>query len=140
MGNCFRTGRKYSNKDSKLNFSGGNVHVVDSQEDWDEKILEANKDGKIVVANFSAAWCGPCRLITAFYTELSLKYPQLVFLTVDVDELMDLSTSFDIHATPTFFFLKDGQQIDRLVGANKPELAKKVLALAESSQSFNPTK
>ncbi|KAJ8503846.1 hypothetical protein OPV22_004732 [Ensete ventricosum] len=89
------------------------------------QILEANKDGKIVVANFSASWCGPCRMIAPLYKELSEKYPSLMFLTIDVDELMDFSSSWDIHATPTFFFLKDGQQLDKLIGANKPELEKK---------------
>lgn len=40
-----------------------------------------------IIANFSASWCGPCRQIAPLYVELSKKYPQLVFLTVDVDEL-----------------------------------------------------
>ncbi|KAG7027527.1 hypothetical protein SDJN02_11541, partial [Cucurbita argyrosperma subsp. argyrosperma] len=64
--------------------------------------------------------------------ELSEKYPSLMFLVVDVDELSDFSTSWDIKATPTFFFLKDGQQIDKLVGANKPELQQKITAMADS--------
>lgn len=55
-----------------------------------------------------------------------------MFLVVDVDELTDFSTTWDIKATPTFFFLKEGQQIDKLVGANKPELELKVTALADS--------
>ena len=58
-----------------------------------------------------------------------------MFLTIDVDDLMDFSSSWDIRATPTFFFLKNGQQIDKLVGANKPELEKKVLAAADASTS-----
>jgi thiol-disulfide isomerase/thioredoxin len=41
-----------------------------------------------VVANFSASWCGPCRVISTVYAEMSQTYPQLMFLTVDVDELM----------------------------------------------------
>lgn len=44
----------------------------------------------------------------------------------------EFSTSWDIKATPTFFFLKDGQQIDKLVGANKPELQKKMIAILDS--------
>jgi len=43
--------------------------------------------------------------------------------------LQDFSTSWDIKATPTFFFLRDGQEIDKLVGANKPELEKKIAAV-----------
>jgi len=42
----------------------------------------------------------------------------------------EFSSSWDIRATPTFFFLKNGQQVDKLVGANKPELEKKVAAVA----------
>jgi len=119
--------------EDKLDFKGGNVHVITTKEDWDQKVEEANKDGKIVVANFSASWCGPCRVIAPVYAEMSKTYPQLMFLTIDVDDLMDFSSTWDIRATPTFFFLKNGQQIDKLVGANKPELEKKVQALGDGS-------
>lgn len=47
--------------------------------------------------------------------------------------VQDFSTTWDIKATPTFFFLQDGQQVDKLVGANKPELQKKVVAFADSA-------
>lgn len=40
-----------------------------------------------VIANFSATWCGPCKIVAPFYSELSEKYPFLIFLVVDVDEL-----------------------------------------------------
>lgn len=43
----------------------------------------------------------------------------------------DFSSSWDIHATPTFFFLKDGKQLDKLVGANRPELEKKIVSFAD---------
>lgn len=132
MGNCLGRNRDEADFDSKVNYTGGNVHIIGSLENWDEKISETKKEGKRVVVNFSASWCGPCRMIIPLYAELSLKYPQLVFLAVDVDDLPDLSSSWDVHATPTFFFLQDGNQIDKLVGANKPELEKKVLAFAES--------
>jgi thioredoxin 1 len=50
----------------------------------------------------------------------------------------EFSSSWDIRATPTFFFLKNGQQVDKLVGANKPELEKKVAAAASSSGGVAP--
>uniref|UniRef100_A0A0E0DMN0 Thioredoxin domain-containing protein n=1 Tax=Oryza meridionalis TaxID=40149 RepID=A0A0E0DMN0_9ORYZ len=132
MGGCVGKGQRHIEED-KLDFKGGNVHVITSKEDWDRKIEEANKDGKIVVANFSASWCGPCRVIAPIYAEMSKTYPQLMFLTIDVDDLMDFSSSWDIRATPTFFFIKNEKQVDKLVGANKPELEKKVQALADGS-------
>ncbi|GER55702.1 thioredoxin [Striga asiatica] len=118
--------------DHTFEIAGGNVHLITTKESWDQKLAEAQKDGKIVVANFSAAWCGPCRMIAPFFAELSEKHPSLMFLTVDVDELTDFSTSLDIKATPTFFFLKNGQQLEKLVGANKPELQKKMDAILDS--------
>ncbi|ONM29786.1 Thioredoxin H-type [Zea mays] len=66
---------------------------------------------------------------------MSQTYPQLMFLTIDVDDLMEFSSSWDIRATPTFFFLKNEQQVDKLVGANKPELEKKVAAVADAAGS-----
>lgn len=51
-----------------------------------------------VIANFSASWCGPCRMISPFYCELSEKYPSLMFLTVDVDELTVSSKNFRVQS------------------------------------------
>ncbi|PIA38516.1 hypothetical protein AQUCO_02700013v1 [Aquilegia coerulea] len=124
--------RRQDEGDHPINFGGGNVQLVTTKEGWDEKLSEASRLGKIVVANFSATWCGPCRIIAQLYSELSEKYPSLMFLAVDVDELTEFSSSWDIRATPTFFFLRDGKQIDKLVGANKPELQKKIVTFADT--------
>lgn len=121
-----------NDSDQHVEFAAGNVALITTKEAWDQKLEEAKKDGKIVIANFSAVWCGPCKVIAPYYCEMSEKYTSMMFLLVDVDELTDFSTSWDIKATPTFFFLKDGQQLDKLVGANKPELEKKLVAIADS--------
>lgn len=132
MGACFGKGKSEGEAEG-IYFRAENVHVITSKENWDEKIADANRDGKLVVANFSASWCGPCRMMAPAYAELAEKYPSLMFLTIDVDELVDFSSSWDIRATPTFFFLKDGQQVDKLVGANRPELENKLKMLSEYS-------
>ncbi|GMP59831.1 hypothetical protein CsSME_00022949 [Camellia sinensis var. sinensis] len=75
-----------------------------------------------VVANFSASWCDPCRVITPFYSELSEKYSVLMFLSIDVDKLTEFSTTWDVKAIPAFFFFQNGQQVEKLVQANKPDL------------------
>ncbi|CAL5335310.1 unnamed protein product [Camellia sinensis] len=129
---CSKPRNDGDDSDHHVEFAGGNVHLITTKQSWDRKLSEASRDGKIVVANFSASWCGPCRVIATFYSELSEKYPVLMFLTVDVDELTEFSTTWDIKATPTFFFLRDGQQVEKLVGANKPELQKKVIAIVNS--------
>ncbi|KAF7825400.1 thioredoxin H-type-like [Senna tora] len=126
------THTKGDDSDHHVELASGNVQLITSKESWEQKLTEATRDGRIVIANFSAAWCGPCKTIAPYYSELSEKFPSLMFLVVDVDEMTDFSSSWDIKATPTFFFLKNGQQIDKLVGANKPELQKKINGIAES--------
>ncbi|XP_073290154.1 thioredoxin H9-like isoform X1 [Primulina huaijiensis] len=136
MGHCLaKATNDGDDSDHNVDLAGGNVHLITTKEGWEQKMAEAKTDGKIVIANFSASWCGPCRIIAPFYVELSEKHQSVMFLTVDVDELTEFSTSWDIKATPTFFFLKDGQQLDKLVGANKPELQKKVTAILDSKAS-----
>ncbi|XP_033144017.1 thioredoxin H9 isoform X2 [Brassica rapa] len=132
MGSCVSKGKEDDDSIHNVDFSGGNVHLITTKESWDEKLAEAGRDGKIVIANFSATWCGPCKVVAPFFIELSEKHPSIMFLLVDVDELSDFSSSWDIKATPTFFFLKNGQQIGKLVGANKPELQKKVTSILDS--------
>ncbi|KAJ4844162.1 hypothetical protein Tsubulata_022644 [Turnera subulata] len=86
-----------------------------------------------IIINFSASWSTPCRSLAKDYFDLADKYSSIIFLTVDVDvdELPELSTSWEIKATPTFFFLKEGGQVDKLVGADKAELQKKTAAIFE---------
>ncbi|KAL6574467.1 TRX [Orobanche minor] len=132
MGNCLAKSQSdVEDSDHNVEFAGGNIHLIKTNEIWDKKLEEALLDKKIVVANFSATWCGPCRKIAPYYVELSKKHPSIMFLAVDVDELSELSTSYDIKATPTFFFLKNKTQFDKLVGANKLELDKKMTAILD---------
>ncbi|XVF41251.1 hypothetical protein PTKIN_Ptkin01aG0265600 [Pterospermum kingtungense] len=124
-------------KDRAGSFARRNlVHHITTITSWEAKLTEATRDGKILVANFSAPWSGPCKSIAPIYSELADKYPSLMFLTVDVDALAEFSTTWDISATPTFFFVKDGRQIDKFVGADKVELPKKIAAVANLASRF----
>ncbi|GAB2235996.1 hypothetical protein Drorol1_Dr00026443 [Drosera rotundifolia] len=133
MGLCLSKNEiEVEESNSGFQFVGGNVNFITTKESWEEKLSQASREGKIVIANFSASWCRPCRTVAPLYSEVSEKYPSLMFLTIDVDEVSELSTSWDIKATPTFFFLRDGQEIDKLVGANKAELERKITILGDS--------
>ncbi|KAG6693320.1 hypothetical protein I3842_10G163300 [Carya illinoinensis] len=87
MGLCLGKQTEGGDSEENVKFSGGNVHLITSKESWDQKLVEASGDGKIVIANFSATWCGPCKTMAPFYRELSEKYPSVVFLLIDVEEL-----------------------------------------------------
>ncbi|KAL3521334.1 hypothetical protein ACH5RR_019483 [Cinchona calisaya] len=140
MGHCWTKLNTGNNEDSQCptigELASRNVHLVTTVDKWEEKLSEANKDGKILVVNFSASWCNPCRFLAPAYNELSDKHPSMIFITLDVDQLPELSNSWEVKATPTIFFLKEGRQVDKVVGCNKQELQKKAMALAESCSSL----
>ncbi|KAL0916776.1 hypothetical protein M5K25_014313 [Dendrobium thyrsiflorum] len=95
-------------------------------EEWNHQLGQAKESKKLVVVDFTASWCGPCRIIAPIFAELARKYTNVIFLKVDVDELKTVSEEWKVTAMPTFIFLKDGEVVDKLVGAHKEELPRKV--------------
>merc|ERR1711971_637911 len=81
---------------------------------------------KLVVVDFTAEWCGPCKRIAPFYDELSNKFPRAVFLKVDVDVCTETAGAHSVTAMPTFMFFKKGLPIDKMQGADNPALEAKI--------------
>nr|XP_020480280.1 thioredoxin-like [Monopterus albus] len=79
---------------------------------------------KLVVVDFSATWCGPCKLIAPVFVELSEKdeNKNVVFLKVDVDEAEDVSSFCKISCMPTFHFYQNGERVAEFSGANVDKL------------------
>ncbi|KAJ3098801.1 hypothetical protein HDU97_003717 [Phlyctochytrium planicorne] len=78
--------------------------------------------GKVVVVDFYATWCGPCRVIAPKVDAFAQKYTDAVFLKVDVDEVPDVAESAGIRAMPTFQLFKDGKKVAEVVGADPAKL------------------
>jgi len=100
------------------------VLQVASQDAFNQQ-LEAAGD-KAVVIDFFATWCGPCKVIAPEFVRLSEIYTNAVFLKVDVDELEELASEYDISSLPTFLILKGGKKLDMIVGGNKEALEEMV--------------
>jgi len=81
---------------------------------------------KLVVVDFTASWCGPCKRIAPFYDELSTKYPKAVFLKVDVDQCQETAASNGVSAMPTFIFFRNKTKIDKIQGADNKSLEDKI--------------
>ncbi|XP_004308996.1 PREDICTED: thioredoxin H9 [Fragaria vesca subsp. vesca] len=128
---CMFSGDDSDNGQHNVREAGGNMHFIRTMDNWETMLSEAIKEDKLVVANFGASWCNPCITIAPVFAEVAAKHPSILFLTVDVDDLAELSNSWDIKATPTFVFLKNGRQVDTLVGGNKTELQKKIAAMSQ---------
>ncbi|KAJ6295071.1 hypothetical protein OIU76_023048 [Salix suchowensis] len=104
----------------------GQVIGIHSAKELDPKLNAASKTSRLAILYFTASWCGPCRMIAPIFTSLAAKYPKVVFLKVDIDEARDVAARWNISSVPTFFFIKNGNEIDKVVGADKNELERKV--------------
>jgi len=86
-------------------------------------LTESNFDelvnsGKLVLVDFWATWCGPCRAIAPIIDELHKEYEGKAFITkCDVDSAGDIAMRFGIRNIPTLLFFKNGEMVDKLVGA-----------------------
>ncbi|KAJ3259880.1 hypothetical protein HDU77_001600 [Chytriomyces hyalinus] len=77
---------------------------------------------QLVVADFTATWCGPCKAIKPLYAELAAKYKHVTFVTVDIDQLKETAAKNSIQSVPTFHFYKGGELVANMKGADPRQL------------------
>ncbi|KAI8827717.1 thioredoxin-like protein 1-like protein [Chytriomyces cf. hyalinus JEL632] len=77
---------------------------------------------ELVVADFTATWCGPCKAIKPLYAELASKYKHVTFVTVDIDQLKETAAKNSIQSVPTFHFYKGGELVASMKGADPRQL------------------
>lgn len=104
------------------------IHVTDAE--FDAKVMQSSVP---VIVDFWAPWCGPCRMVAPILDELSKEYDgQIVVAKVNTDENPQHAIQFGVQGIPTMLFVKDGQVVDRIVGAApKPSIQQRIDALVE---------
>jgi thioredoxin 1 len=102
------------------------VVTINSIEEF--KILTTNN---IVIVDFYAIWCGPCKMISPKFEEMSIqsKYQNIHFAKVDVDDFAEIANEYQVQSLPTFMAFKNGKFAGETKGANLENLTKLVNSL-----------
>lgn len=83
----------------------------------DEEFYEIIGSKDVCVVDFSASWCGPCRMMAPVLEDISEKYKgKYFFYQIDIDSAEDLANKFDVSAVPTMIVFKKGKEVDRTSG------------------------
>lgn len=80
-----------------------------------EEFLEVTKNG-LVLVDFFANWCGPCRMLSPVLEELEKEIDSLTIVKVDTDENGQLAAKYGVQSIPNMIVFKDGKAVDRIVG------------------------
>nr|XP_043621776.1 thioredoxin-like protein CXXS1 [Erigeron canadensis] len=112
------------------------VVKISSTETWNSHLQEAKSHGTPIVAHFTASWCIPSVAMNPIFEELALLFPDISFLTVDVDDSKEIAKKYEVKAMPTFLLMKEGVVVGRLVGANPDEIKKRIETLLQSNTDF----
>jgi thioredoxin 1 len=78
------------------------------------ELLESTEG--IVVVDFWAAWCGPCRMLARYYKGFAEDNPGVEIKKVEVDQNEGVSKDYGVRTLPTIIFFKDGVEVDRMTG------------------------
>jgi thioredoxin 1 len=104
--------------------SASGVQVV-TDADFQAEVLDA---GELVLVDFGAPWCGPCRMMGPTVEQLAGEYAGRVKVaTLDVDENQETAARYNVRSLPTFLLFKGGQPVDQVIGAvPRPMLERKI--------------
>ena len=99
-----------------------------TKDSYHNEVMETEK---VVVIDFWATWCGPCKMMAPVVEEVAKDYPDIKVCKVNVDEEPELSYAFKIVSIPTIVVIKNGEIIDSVVGYRPKEDIEKIIKLVK---------
>lgn len=92
-----------------------------------DKDFDAETDTGVVLTDFWATWCGPCRMQSPVVEKVEESMPNVKFTKMDVDANPDTPKSFGIQAIPTLLVKKDGKPVEQIVGYHTKDQLEDIL-------------
>ena len=96
-----------------------------------ENIKSTIEGNNLVLIDFWAAWCGPCRRFAPVFEAVAAKYPDVVFAKVDTEAEQELAASFEVQSIPTLAVIKEGDIIFMQAGALPEEVLEEIVVKAK---------
>ena len=88
---------------------------------------EVAECSQLVLVDFWAAWCGPCKMIAPYVEQVAEEYPHITVGKIDVDTQQTLAMEFGITSIPTLIVMENGQKVDQALGYRPKESILKLL-------------
>ena len=88
--------------------------VIDlNSSNFDDALLK----NKLMLVDFWAEWCGPCKSMHPIFSRMAKKYNHVRFARVNIDHSQNIATKFNVQSIPTFIMFNDGKVVQQMVGA-----------------------
>ena len=100
--------------------------------------IGTEKTGLIII-DFYAQWCGPCKMFAPAFSSLQEKYPKVGFYKIDIDtkNTKEISTACQIESLPTFCFFKKGKYVTKVIGVDQEQIERLILQNMPKPKSAN---
>ncbi|XP_022146703.1 thioredoxin O2, mitochondrial-like [Momordica charantia] len=97
-----------------------NIVLITSEDQFNKALRKARDEALPAIFYFTAAWCGPCRLVSPVIKELSKDHPQVTTYKIDIDQegLVRTLNELNITSVPTFHFFQSGKKAGEIIGAD----------------------
>ena len=118
-----------------LNSTSSKVKEIQSSSEWNSALAS----GKLVVVDFFATWCGPCKMVAPKVEALASKYPAVMFIKVDVDRHQELAHQAGVSAMPTFHLYHNRSKLEGFSGADANKLEELIIKHQKVGGGFSGT-
>ena len=98
------------------------LHIT--KDNFEAEVLKSDKP---VLLDFSATWCGPCRMVAPILEEIAAENDHIKVGKIDVDEDPDLARQFQVTSIPLLVVIVDGKVVDQALGARPKDAILKLI-------------